>query len=154
MWLKYIRSKDSDTLLSLFWWITFFHQWTDISEDHFRLNESMHYAIKRPKILQLIDTTKKDTESQCSSPSISYFTSSLIFASFNKPGSIRIYQCWQILLYVTSVTCTHSRSCDYVLSHLAIALYIPVNTQNVNWHIEILCPSMLRQWVGRFFLNI
>ena len=32
-------------------------------------------------------------------------------------------------MYVTSVTCTHSLSCDYVLSHLTIVSYIPVYTQ-------------------------
>ena len=30
------------------------------------------------------------------------------------------------------VACTHSLSCDSVLSHCAIALYVPVYTQNVN----------------------
>ena len=55
------------------------------------------------------------------------------------------------MLYVTSVTCNHSLSCDFVLPHLAIASYTPVYTQNVNRRIEIPCPSMKRQWVGSIF---
>ena len=45
------------------------------------------------------------------------------------------------LLYVTyRYPGTYYLSSDYVLSHLTIASYIPVYTQNVNWRIEIQCP--------------
>ena len=58
------------------------------------------------------------------------------------------------MLYVTSVTGTHSLCCDYVWSHLTIASYIPVYTQNVNRRIEIPYPSIERQKSWRIFKRL